>query len=383
MGGTIDAIAAVVYNGARPHRACQSGLFMAPCVSVIMPVRDGARWIGEALASLQAQSFADFELIVVDDGSQDRTAHIVAQAQGDARIRLLPQPPLGLVAALNRGLEAAHGEFIARLDADDRAHPARLARQVELLRAQPELGLIGSWAEIIDADGRTLGRLRPPADPDALATMLMWRNPMLHSSTMWRADLTARVGRYRAAFEAAEDYDLWLRMAEHGRIANIPEYLLQYRRHDAGVTGRRKLRQLFSARLARRAATARRRHGVDPAAALTGPPDWTTASDGDFFAADARLYRFLEWAEPRAFPGEPPPDFDLTAALLDEFGLTHDERRLAQLALLNILRAGRARPARQRARLAWQFLRLHPARAVALACGADQAAGGRSASSSS
>jgi hypothetical protein len=340
---------------------------MSPCVSVIMPVRDGARWIGEAIGSLAVQSFADFELLVVDDGSTDETGPIVtAAARLDARIVLIAQPPSGVVAALNRGVDAARGKFIARLDADDRAHQARLQRQTDFLNAAPEVGLVGSWAGIIDAVGATVGRLQPEADPAALMRILQLRNPMVHSSVMWRAELTAAIGGYRATFEGAEDYDLWLRMAERASIANIPERLVQYRRHGGNVSDRRKLRQLFSARLARRAARGRRTGGVDPAATLAAPPDWNGVEAHDaFFSHDASLYRFLELAA-REMDSPADPRFNFEQACADELPITHDERRLAQLALLHAMTAGAGMPNRRRMRLLGDFIRLHPARAVRL-----------------
>src|SRR5579864_3644566 len=105
---------------------------MTPRISVVMPVRDGARWLGEAIFSVQAQTLADFELIIIDDGSKDESPLIIeTSAQGDSRVRAIRQERLGLVAALNRGLSESRGQFIARLDADDLAHPQRLRHQSE------------------------------------------------------------------------------------------------------------------------------------------------------------------------------------------------------------------------------------------------------------
>ncbi len=270
-----------------------------------------------------------------------------------------------MVAALNRGLDAARAELIARLDADDRADPTRLERQVAFLKAHPAIGLVGSWADVIDANGSIIGRRQPETAPAALARVLERRNPMLHSSMMWRAGLTATAGRYRAAFAAAEDYDLWLRMAEHTQIANIPEALVQYREHGGAVTRRDNLRQLFSARLARRAAHARRTTGADPADGLAAPPDWNAAeAEREFFRDDAMLYRFLELATNANAPIT--ADAALPSEPSGEFGLTHDERRLAQLALLNVMTPGRTLSPRRRLRLLYDFVRLHPARAIRL-----------------
>jgi len=341
---------------------------MPPCVSVIMPVRDGERWIGEAIASITAQSFADFELLIVDDGSTDRTCQIAAEAaQRDPRVRVIGLPPSGVVAALNRGLDAARGKYFARLDADDRAYPARLARQVDFLNVQAAIGLVGSWADVIDADGTTVGLLQPETAPAGLARALARQNPMLHSSVMWRADLCAVVGRYRAAFEGAEDYDLWLRMSERSLLANIPDRLVQYRRHAGNVSDQRKLRQMFSARLARRSALSRKMHGSDPADELTAPPDWNAVdADKNFYREDAKLYRFLELSTAEVARSPDDTVFDLSAAPTGAFELTHAERRLAQLAMLNIATTASSLSSRRRMRLLVDFIRLHPARAIKL-----------------
>src|SRR5688572_22693957 len=120
---------------------------MPPQVSVVMPVRNGARWLGEAVASVIAQSHSDWELIAVDDGSTDDTPGILSEyAKRDDRIRVVRQEPLGLVSALNRGLSEVRGSLLARLDADDRALTERLDRQISHLAAHPEIGLLGSWA---------------------------------------------------------------------------------------------------------------------------------------------------------------------------------------------------------------------------------------------
>ena len=122
---------------------------MTPQISVIMPVRDGARWLGEAIASLQDQTLSDFELIIIDDGSADGSPQIIdAYSRRDPRINPIRQQRLGLVPALNRGLAESRGQLIVRLDADDRAHPLRLQRQSLYLEGHPEVGLLGTWANL-------------------------------------------------------------------------------------------------------------------------------------------------------------------------------------------------------------------------------------------
>ena len=342
---------------------------MKPRISVIMPVRDGARWLGEAIASVQAQTLTDFELIIIDDGSADLSAELSAAAErSDPRIRLIRQAREGLVAALNCGLAAARGALIARLDADDRAHPLRLQRQSDHLEAHPEIGLLGTWAGRIDERGSLRGALQPPAAPEELAALLPHTNPFVHSSVMLREGILRDVGPYRTAFEGAEDYDLWLRVSEVAEVANLPERLLQYRVHPASASCRVAARQLFSTRLAQRAARVRRAGGVDPAAPIAAPPDWrvSAAAASAFYADLVPLFRLLDLADAANLAAANAAAIDLSALSDRKLILTHAERRMAQLALLNLLRHEVPPPQSGRVTLLWHFMRLHPPRALQL-----------------
>ncbi|MBK5961830.1 hypothetical protein CCR97_27005 [Rhodoplanes elegans] len=338
-------------------------------VSVVLPVRDGGPFLREALDSVLGQEMGNLELLAVDDGSTDDTPAILAAAAArDPRVRLFATGGRGLVAALNTGVEAARGAYLARLDADDVAMPNRLSRQLSAMTARPSLGLLGSWAETIDADGRPIGRLTPETDPGALVALLQRTNPFIHSSLMLRTDLVRRLSGYRAAFEAAEDYDLWLRVAEVAEVGNLPEPLIRYRWHGGNVTSRKEVRQCFSVRLAQRAAAARRAGLPDPADALAGPPDLADpAAVAGAFAEDARLYRVLALADPAAAAATGP--VDLGPLLAPPTPLSHRERKLAQKALLALAkRPGFGMPGRLG--LMWRMLRLHPGRGIALAVGA-------------
>lgn len=337
-------------------------------VSVVMPVRDGGSFLGAAVDSVLAQDFSAFELVAVDDHSTDATPAILATAAArDARVRVLRPEGRGLVAALGCAVAEARGRYIARLDADDLAAPDRLRRQVATLEARPRLGLLGSWAETIDAGGAPIGQLTPETDSQRLVTLLRRTNPFIHSSVTMPTDLVRRLGGYRAAFEAAEDYDLWLRIAEVAEVANLPEPLIRYRWHDSNVTLRKEVRQCFSVRLAQQAAAARRAGSPDPADDLRDPPDWADpACDGTFFAATARLYRLLALADPAA-PRPATLPADLSPLLASPEPLSHRERKLAQRAIAALLgRTDRPRGATA-LRLLWAALRLHPARAATLA----------------
>ncbi len=334
---------------------------MQPLVSVVLPVRNGERWLAEAVDSVAGQTLRDWEMIAIDDGSEDRTAAILAgRAARDGRIRPIRQDAQGLVAALNRGLAEAKAPYIARLDADDRALPDRFQCQAAHLDRHPEIGLLGSWAQEIDGDGRQRGVLRPPADPGELDRLLMRANPFVHSSVMLRAELVRRLGGFRAAFQAAEDYDLWLRIAENAKTANLPQILVEYRVHGDNVTARNAVRQAFSARLARHSARLRRETGRDPAAALSAAPDWRGAdAASSFHAEDAALYRLLDLADPDIAAGAGGnADFTLLVSRFDD--LTHGERALAARAMLNHMRNGDRAAARRTRSLFLHLLRRKP-----------------------
>jgi glycosyltransferase involved in cell wall biosynthesis len=342
---------------------------MTPRISVVMPVRDGARWLGEAIRSVQDQTLDDFELIIVDDGSADDSARIMeASARNDPRIRTIHQERLGLVPALNRGLAQSRGRLIARLDADDFAHAERLTRQSEYLDRHPEIGLLGTWADQIDEQGSIRGALKPATRPEQLEALLVRTNPFLHSSVMMRNAVVRKVGYYRPAFEGAEDYDLWLRMSEVTKIANLPECLLRYRLHPSSVTHRASVRQMFSARLAQRAAQSRRINAHDRTSELTTPPDWgaTESLKSPMYGDLARLFRLLDLANAANAAVAESCHVDISVLSDRNLVLNHAERRMAQLALLNLMRDDAPPRDETRAVLLRHFIRLHPLRAIRL-----------------
>lgn len=198
-----------------------------------MPVRDAAATVTAAVRSVQAQTEPDWELIAVDDGSADDSrARLRALAAEDARIRVLAGPARGLVAALTVGLEAAHGTFIARLDADDVCLPERLARQRRHLESHPGIGL-AACRVIFGGDTRAAAGYARHVDwtnrllsADAIALGRFVESPLAHPSVMFRRELLARHGGYRDG-DFPEDYELWLRWLEAGvRMEKLAEPLL-------------------------------------------------------------------------------------------------------------------------------------------------------------
>ncbi len=198
-----------------------------------MPVHNGADHLGGALASVFAQDFADFELLVVDDGSTDATPAVLAGC-ADPRLRVLRLERTGLVGALNRGLDEARGEFIARLDADDEMLPGRLARQVERFRHDPGLVACGSDYLLF---GAASGLVRTPHRGQDCRAHLVFGSPIAHPAVMLRADaLRAHGVRYRAEYPHAEDFKLFSEVAAIGKLENLAEPGLRYRIHPGQVS---------------------------------------------------------------------------------------------------------------------------------------------------
>lgn len=208
---------------------------MTPEVSVLMAVRNGVPWIADAIASVRDQTFEDLELIVIDDGSEDRTPEVLAAVE-DPRLIVERAPRRGLTGALRRAVELARAPLLARLDADDVAMPDRFARQRAFLVSHPEVGLLGSAAREVDSAGRLVRTFAPPTDDGELRRRLIRENPFVHSAVMMRRDAYERAGGYDARVLVAQDYDLWMRMSRSTRLANLPDVLV-VRRLVAGRVG--------------------------------------------------------------------------------------------------------------------------------------------------
>lgn len=218
----------------------------APRVSVVLPCYNAAAFVADALESLLAQTYRNFEVLALDDGSTDGTLAIIrAFAERDPRVQAIACAHRGLVATLNDGLERARGEYIARLDADDIALPARFARQVAYLDAHPGCVLVGSWAERIDTEGEPISRTRRlPLDPAAVAAKLRrGRMGVLHPAVMARRSAMLAAGGYYAKEFGAEDTGLWQRMLDHGEIVNLPDVLIRKRRHAGAITLSRRMKR--------------------------------------------------------------------------------------------------------------------------------------------
>lgn len=269
---------------------------MHPTVSVLTAVHNGERYLEESSASILGQEFQDFEFLMVDDGSTDRTPEILERLRRqDPRVVVIRQEHAGQTRSLIRAVQAARGEYLARHDADDLSLPQRFERQVRYLEAHPSVGVLGCATDAIDERGRVLGpvpmRHGPSRVREGLKTLKV---TMVHTSVMMRRAAYDSVGGYREAFALSQDIDLWLRMVQRYDVDNLPEPLVRWRLNAGGVyTARREL-QLKYGGIALAFARERQRYGTDSYDLLERAGD-----DLGLFATHYRLRGFLYalWGE--------------------------------------------------------------------------------------
>ncbi len=210
-----------------------------PLVSVVLPVYNGAHYLAEAIESILLQTFQDFELIIINDGSTDKSLDIIKQyAMKNPMIFVIDRENRGLVASLNEGIAKAQGKYIARMDQDDISLPTRFEKQIDLLEKDADLVLCGTWATIIDSDGTCLknSSIRIKHE-DIMKDMERCINPFFHPSVMFRKSNNLF---YNETAFYCEDYEMWVKCSAIGRLANIPEYLLKYRIEFQSMTNSKR-----------------------------------------------------------------------------------------------------------------------------------------------
>jgi glycosyltransferase involved in cell wall biosynthesis len=213
-----------------------------------MSVHNGSDTVAEAIESVLAQSFTNFEFIIIDDGSTDSSPGIIAQyAEKDPRIRVISQQNEGLTRALNRGLETCSAPFVARADADDRSLPERLARQVRFMEEHPDVVLVGSGVHLLNVQREIYQTVLAPQDDDSVRRAMRKRNIFFHSAVMMRAEVVRELGGYDPDFIRSQDYDLWLRLLDLGEGANLPQALVELDQGPGRVSRRQARKQVSAA----------------------------------------------------------------------------------------------------------------------------------------
>lgn len=205
-----------------------------PLVSVVMPVLNTEKYVAKAVESILSQNYTHFEFIIIDDGSTDNTGKIL-ESFCDPRISIIKnKKSQGVALSLNLGLSCAKGEFIIRQDADDISLPNRIKKQLSYLVDHPDIGVLGSWFQYIDNDGNYISKGCRNRENYQLKWDLLFTCPLAHPTTAMRKDILEEIGGYRN-YET-EDYDLWARLYEKTRFANLPEVMVLYRRHVGSKT---------------------------------------------------------------------------------------------------------------------------------------------------
>lgn len=209
-----------------------------PAVSVVIPVYNAGKYLASAIGSIVDQSFTDWEMVCIDDGSTDSSPELLDRfAAHDPRIRVVHQANCGVVAAANRGHQLARAELVCRMDADDIAMPNRLAHQVEFMQHHPEYVAVSGAILEMDTDSEPLGLQQLPGDHEAIVQRLLSRDTgLFQPASIMRSEAFRKIGGFRAKYQWIEDQDLWLRMSGVGRLGNTEELVLCYRLHPASCT---------------------------------------------------------------------------------------------------------------------------------------------------
>ncbi len=323
-------------------------------ISVLLPVYNCPRYVGGAIESILAQTFADFEFLIIDDGSTDQTPEVLKKYT-DPRIRIIRHENRGLAGTLNVGIKLARGKYIARQDQDDTSLPDRLAKQLSYMEEHPDCGLLGTWAQIMDGDTLVERYHRHPSDPCDIRYQLLFNNPFVHSSVMLRKSVLDAAGGYSTDPERQppEDYELWSRLVRGARAANLPEVLLYYRETPGSMSRvgpspfRDKLVKICRENLALASGF--------------------SANDPDLMAIAAILHGAEGWFRPTkqrvtdiliAAASSIAEDHNLQAQVAQTVSAVMAGAAVRNLPFGNLL--NRNRPVRKTAKMFWRLLKLWP-----------------------
>lgn len=213
-----------------------------PKITVLMPVHNGERYIEDAIESILAQTYTEYEIIIINDGSTDDSMTII-KSYNDTRIRIVHNyPKMGIVYSLNQGLSLARGDYVARMDCDDISLPHRFEKQIQFMEANPQVAICGSWVRVFGAESYLK---KYPEHDEVIRTHLLFESPFAHPAIMMRRNSIIKENlAYRESFQHAEDYDLWSRVPRSLKFANLPIVLLKYRKHNGQVTNSFREKQL-------------------------------------------------------------------------------------------------------------------------------------------
>ena len=310
----------------------------SPLLSVVMSVFNSEQFLAEAVESILNQSFSDFEFIVINDGSTDGSGAILETYQKkDSRLRVYHQENRGVVESANCGCRLAQGKYIARMDSDDIAIQDRLMWQVEFMEKHTEVAVLGGAVDFIDAKGRSIAIRRLPAGDRDIKSALLRNDVLLqHPAVLIRRDALVQVGGYRGAFSNAEDFDLWLRMAEYFELANLETVVIKYRLHPNQVSNRKVKEQALST-LAARASARSRRDGMPDL--LNAVEKITPAVLADLGVSEADqqnalVKQYLRWIGNMSMLGEHSAAFEQWSLMIRFCRWEYVERRLIAEAWL-------------------------------------------------
>ncbi len=221
-----------------------------PKISVIMSVCNGEKYLKGAIESILNQTFRDFEFIIIDDSSTDRTPEILKEyARKNERIKIITNSEnIGLTKSLNEAIKQAKGKYIARMDADDISEPERLEKQVQFMENNPEMVLCGTLGWIINKKGEKIKEKNLKINYNEIKKKLLFNNQFIHSTLFLRKDILNKEGFYDESFEKSQDYDLVLRLASKYQVANLPIYLIRWRVDDKSLSWSNRRQELSAIR---------------------------------------------------------------------------------------------------------------------------------------
>ncbi|WP_417427759.1 glycosyltransferase family 2 protein [Halpernia sp.] len=205
-----------------------------PAISVVMPVYNGEKFLAEAIESILNQTFRDFELLLINDGSTDKTEDIILFYKDSRIIYIKNEQNLGLIKTLNKGLDLSHGEFIARMDQDDISNPTRFEKQIKVFENNPKIGVCGTWFTLF-GDNREKRIINHPESSEDIKISLLGYCVIGHPTVMFRREIIGNL-RYDNGYKAAEDFEYWTRLSRITDFYNIPESLLNYRFHQTNIS---------------------------------------------------------------------------------------------------------------------------------------------------